>query len=215
MFFFTFERVGHDGTQLENTTIIDVMPIENSYFPSGVSQNSCKNIKILKKIYTNSYFFSVKLSHKIFFLSGIPLLLNQAIAMLFKKVFYDLRNPIPIIIQNIMPIITVILSITDYRKWSVEKEPTSLNISFASYGHTVTLIEGLKEFDLESLESGIINSYKNLAHNSTANQEVVQIEHDFQKYILNMVSENNLLRLLALLLCLTFFYLVPFNNSIF
>lgn len=92
-----------------------------------------------------------------------------------------------------MPIITVILSITDYRKWSVEKEPVSLNISFASYGHTITLIEGFKEFDAESLEHGVINTYKSLAFNETANQEVVQMDHGFQEYILNMVS-NTFLR---------------------
>lgn len=110
--------------------------------------------------------------------------------MFLKKALYDLRNPIPILIQNIMPIITVILSITDYRKWNQKEEANALNMSFASYGHTITLIEEDLNFDKKSFERQISHELFRLAMNETAKQEAQIITKDFQDYLLNMVFQH-------------------------
>uniref|UniRef100_A0A336MK43 CSON001010 protein n=1 Tax=Culicoides sonorensis TaxID=179676 RepID=A0A336MK43_CULSO len=128
--------------------------------------------------------------HKQRFLSGFALITNQSKAMFLKKRLYDLRNPIPILIQNIMPIITVILSITDYRKWNQKPDPNSLNITLGSYGHTVTLIQEDPVFDKRSFERQITHEYVKLALNETAKQEVAVIGTDFQKYLLDLMNSS-------------------------
>uniref|UniRef100_A0A336L4T4 CSON004232 protein n=1 Tax=Culicoides sonorensis TaxID=179676 RepID=A0A336L4T4_CULSO len=128
--------------------------------------------------------------HKQRFLSGFALITNQSKAMFMKKRLYDLRNPIPILIQNIMPIITVILSITDYRKWNQKPDPNSLNVTLGSYGHTVTLIQEDPVFDKRSFERQITHEYVKLALNETAKQEVAVIGTDFQKYLLDLMNSS-------------------------
>lgn len=110
--------------------------------------------------------------------------------MFLKKALYDLRNPIPILIQNIMPIITVILSITDYRKWNQREEPRSLNMTFGSYAHTITVIEEDLAFDKKSFERQISHKLLNLSVNETAKQESALINKDFQGYLLDLVNNS-------------------------
>lgn len=107
--------------------------------------------------------------------------------MFLKKALYDLRNPIPILIQNIMPIITVILSITDYRKWNQKEEATALNMTFGSYAHTITVIQEDPLFDKTSFERHISHELVRLALNQTAKQETLLINKDFQGYLLDLV----------------------------
>lgn len=89
-----------------------------------------------------------------------------------------------------MPIITVILSITDYRKWNQKEEATALNMTFNSYGHTITVIEEDLIFDKKSFERQICHELVRLALNETAKQETELISKDFQGYLLDLVMHD-------------------------
>lgn len=89
-------------------------------------------------------------------LTGISLAVNQWIAMFRKKYIYSLRNWMLFFIQNLIPIVLIVLMTMVINKVEEHISLPSLEITLRTYDETVTILAESKSGDPNSTTSKLV-----------------------------------------------------------
>ncbi|XP_063704504.1 phospholipid-transporting ATPase ABCA3-like [Culicoides brevitarsis] len=124
-------------------------------------------------------------------LTGTQLAWNQSLAMILKKYYYNIRNIKVLVIQNLIPVVFLILTIFTVRQWiSTNTEAVPLRMTLDSYANSFTVLQVENSPEVNPLLQNIAKSYENLFANQRPNQDLIKIEQDFQQYILQKMNET-------------------------
>lgn len=121
-------------------------------------------------------------------LKGWKLVVNQSLAMFQKKFLFNIRNYKIFIIQNLIPVVFLIITIFTVRNWmSTKTDPPPLKISLDTYVETFTV---LQENTTLALYQEYATKYWEQFNNAPASQTLDRITNDFQGYILDKMNKT-------------------------
>lgn len=131
---------------------------------------------------------SVELDSKL--LTGWSLLMSQIWAMFLKKFIYTKRNYILLIIQNVIPLVFIVMTmlIVNSMSSTTDQDLPELLITLDSYAQTSTVLQ-VGEFETESLQYKIWNSYAAGFKERPQSQQLLNTVDGIQDFILGQVND--------------------------
>lgn len=126
--------------------------------------------------------------HDYDFLTGCSLWFNQVLAMLMKRGLSILRSWIIFLLQNLIPIISVIVVIIVMRTVGSLKDPSALTFTLDSYNDPIT-----------TLNRSVNNKYAEEYINALKSQNKKIIDWQQKNYIEKMLEEVLLLDIISYL----------------
>lgn len=115
-------------------------------------------------------------------LTGSVLIQNQALAMFLKKFFYQIRNWKTLLIVNLLPVIFLIVTFIQSRNMD-EVDPKPLEITLDTYSKATVVLQS-ETFPEGDISAKIIQNYQNMVRNAPNDRKLIDINSDFQDYIL-------------------------------
>lgn len=113
---------------------------------------------------------------------GYTLTVNQAYAMLKKKMLYTMRNWLMFAIQLIIPICFMIITILMVRTWNGYISLPSMNVDIRSYRRTTTL---LRTHDITPDLNEMADNYESIFADLPENHQVRRIADDVEETLLS------------------------------
>jgi ATP-binding cassette, subfamily A (ABC1), member 3 len=95
-------------------------------------------------------------------LVGVKLLLNQIAAMFLKRALYSVRNWILLFLQNLIPIVFLIITVYIVRAWGNNDDLPELHLTLDQYSPTVTVLQRDVDLNPSELLGRVIENYRSL-----------------------------------------------------
>lgn len=113
-------------------------------------------------------------------LTGHKLIMNQIMAVLFKKFAFTKRSPILLVVMMIMPVIFVLIAILAVNNLRNKHDLPSLALELDGYGKTIAMVE--------TEDGNVIEKYIELLKASDTKNDFKVIAAGMEEYILRIVS---------------------------
>ncbi|KAH8261715.1 hypothetical protein KR044_002735 [Drosophila immigrans] len=118
---------------------------------------------------------------------GMNLTKNQYTAMMLKKMLYTYRNRLLFLIQNIMPIVFVILTAVVSKKAAESRYSTPITYSLEQYPSTVTVLENAD--NLDAMHMAVSEQYENYIK-TLGGRHSFETTDNFIKHILDLKDDQ-------------------------